>query len=86
MRSSIIVIMLTVLTLLVACGNKGGESQTNDKTKKFSIEGKFENGVGKSLYLQKSGRRILFHWILQLLIKRGILLFITPPQFLNFSL
>lgn len=55
MRSSIIVIMLTVLTLLVACGNKGSESQTNDKAKKFTIEGKFENGVGKSLYLQKIG-------------------------------
>jgi thiol-disulfide isomerase/thioredoxin len=55
MRSSLIVGLLLANTLLFSCGNKGDKNHKADKPGKFTIEGKFENGAGRSLYLQKIG-------------------------------
>jgi len=55
MRSSLLLSLITIITLLFSCGNKGGDINSNGKTKKFVIEGKFENGAGRTLYLQKIG-------------------------------
>jgi thiol-disulfide isomerase/thioredoxin len=55
MRSSFLVILIAINTLLFSCGNKGEKSQDSIKPDKFTIEGKFENGSGRTLYFQKIG-------------------------------
>jgi thiol-disulfide isomerase/thioredoxin len=55
MRRSIVIGLVAVSSFLISCGNKDAASQVSGKAQKFSIQGKFENGTGRSLYLQKIG-------------------------------
>jgi thiol-disulfide isomerase/thioredoxin len=55
MRSTLLIGLIVVNTLLFSCGNKGDKGPISGKSYKFTIEGTFENGKGRALYLQKIG-------------------------------
>jgi thiol-disulfide isomerase/thioredoxin len=55
MRSPLFISLILINTILFSCGNKGEKNQDSGKSHKFSIEGIFENGNGRELYLQKIG-------------------------------
>ena len=55
MRNSTISLLALITLLFFSCGNSEVNSQNSRKPGKFSIEGKFANGTGRKVYLQKIG-------------------------------
>jgi len=85
MRSSLLIGLIALNSLLFSCGNKDLKSQNTGKSHKFIIEGKFENGNGRSLYLQKIGINDLVPLDTIVLDEKGDFIFrgsISTPEFI----
>jgi thiol-disulfide isomerase/thioredoxin len=70
--------------MLFSCGNKEDKSKIDNKAGKLTIEGKFENGVGKTIFLEKIESESFISLDTAIINKKGEFSFKTStliPQF-----